>query len=172
VDALSSTMLALFVLLAALGAAAFVVAWTAARVARSRAERRQATGRTRRPWGGRYYGRVSTKYFEKERKARAARARQRAAVEDALTGGAGPGPDADRPPARPPGDPETLHRATLGLGSTPLTAEAVRKAYVQRIQEYHPDRVATLGEKIRRLAEDETKRINEAYRFLRGRYGF
>lgn len=169
-DALSTAALFLFLALAVFAATAFALAWVVARLARQRAERAAAAGRAR-PWGGRDYQRVSSKYFEKERRARAARARQRAAR--AETGASfGVPPDPDRPPAPATADPETIHRATLGLGNAPLTPEAVRKAYVQRIQEYHPDRVATLGEKLRRLAEDETKRINEAYRFFRRRYGF
>ncbi len=32
---------------------------------------------------------------------------------------------------------------------------------------YHPDRVVGLGAKLQRLAEEETKAINEAYAFFK-----
>lgn len=41
--------------------------------------------------------------------------------------------------------------------------EAIRKAYLQKIQAYHPDKVASLGEEFQRLAELKSKEINAAY---------
>jgi DnaJ like chaperone protein len=38
--------------------------------------------------------------------------------------------------------------------------------------QYHPDRVAHLGPKLREVAEHEMKEINEAYDFFRRKYGF
>ena len=70
------------------------------------------------------------------------------------------------PPAPPPA--EATHRATLGLVG-PLTADLVRAAYLRQIAAYHPDRVATLGIKLRTLAEEETKRINAAYTYFKKR---
>lgn len=138
---------ALFLGLVVLAAAAGLAAGLAARLLGRRPARR--------PWGGRRYARLRDKYFEKERRARDRRARQ-----------APPPP----PPAPPgPADLERRHRATLGL-EEPLSAEAIRLAYRQRMWEYHPDRVAGLGAKLRRLAEEETKRINEAYAYFRQRY--
>jgi len=40
------------------------------------------------------------------------------------------------------------------------------RSYEQRVKEYHPDRVVTLGPKIREVAEQEMKKINEAFDFL------
>jgi DnaJ-domain-containing protein 1 len=36
--------------------------------------------------------------------------------------------------------------------------------------EYHPDKVANLGSKLRELAEEEAKKINAAYEFFRTKY--
>lgn len=38
---------------------------------------------------------------------------------------------------------------------------------LKRVSEYHPDKVATLGEELRKLAEEKTKQINEAYEHLK-----
>ena len=48
---------------------------------------------------------------------------------------------------------------------TPVGAsfEMIRAAYKDRLKEYHPDRVAHLGEKLRNLANDEAVAINQAY---------
>jgi DnaJ-domain-containing protein 1 len=39
----------------------------------------------------------------------------------------------------------------------------VKKAYRQKMFEYHPDKVASLGKELRELAEQKTKEINSAY---------
>lgn len=41
--------------------------------------------------------------------------------------------------------------------------EEIKAAWKARMKEYHPDRVQTLGPKLKELAEAETKRLNEAY---------
>lgn len=43
------------------------------------------------------------------------------------------------------------------------SAEEIRRAWKQRMSEYHPDMVASRGPKIRELAAKETAAINEAY---------
>ena len=45
--------------------------------------------------------------------------------------------------------------------------ESIRKAYKQKICQYHPDKVQFLGIKLRALAEEEAKKINEAYDVLK-----
>lgn len=45
--------------------------------------------------------------------------------------------------------------------------EEIHQAFKMRLKEYHPDRVAHLGKKIRNLAEREIKQINLAYETLK-----
>jgi hypothetical protein len=42
----------------------------------------------------------------------------------------------------------------------------IRAAYKKKISEYHPDKVESLGSKIKQVSEDETRRINLAYSML------
>ena len=107
---------------------------------------------------------------ERIRRERRRRERARAAS------GAQAGPSASRPSEPPPraerptpDDPETRHRQTLELDPGPVTAHALRQAYRRLVAAYHPDRVAGLGAKLQRLAEEETKSINEAYAFFKTR---
>ena len=58
----------------------------------------------------------------------------------------------------------------LGL-SGKVTMREVRRNYRQRIAEYHPDKVAHLGSKLRAVAEMESKRLNIAYQYFQERYG-
>lgn len=50
----------------------------------------------------------------------------------------------------------------LGIDST-ATDQEVKKAYRRLAMKYHPDRVETMGEEIKRNAEQQFKIINEAY---------
>ena len=43
------------------------------------------------------------------------------------------------------------------------TRDEIARAYKRRISEYHPDKVAKLGEEIRAVAERRSKEINAAY---------
>jgi hypothetical protein len=54
----------------------------------------------------------------------------------------------------------------LGISPT-ATPEEVRASYRKKIREYHPDRVAGLGEKLRKMADEESKQINKAYSELK-----
>jgi hypothetical protein len=65
---------------------------------------------------------------------------------------------------------EASHARILGLAGAFGFAE-VKKAYHERMKEYHPDRVAGLGPKLREVAEIESKKINAAYEFFRRRFG-
>jgi len=49
---------------------------------------------------------------------------------------------------------EVSHDATL---------EEIKKAYIDKITKYHPDKLASLGKELQLLAEEKTKQINEAY---------
>lgn len=51
------------------------------------------------------------------------------------------------------------------LGVPPGTdLETAKRAYREKCKEYHPDKVSHLGPKLRELAEQELKAINEAWR--------
>jgi hypothetical protein len=53
------------------------------------------------------------------------------------------------------------------LGVAPgASKEQIRAAYLTRVAQYHPDKVAALGPELRLLAEQMTKQINGAYRVL------
>lgn len=58
----------------------------------------------------------------------------------------------------------------LGLQGN-VSKDQIRKRYRELAAKYHPDRVASLGPKLRIVAEQEMKEINEAYEFLKQRYG-
>jgi len=47
--------------------------------------------------------------------------------------------------------------------SADAPVEEIRAAYLKRISEYHPDKVASLGKEIREVAERRSKEINIAY---------
>lgn len=53
-----------------------------------------------------------------------------------------------------------------------VSAKDIKAQYRRLAAKYHPDKVGHLGEKLRKLAEEETKELNEAYRFFRERFGF
>lgn len=161
---LTESILFLFIGLALLAMVAGVGALLVAKALSRRRFRAEMAGNAARSWGGRDHERVRTKYFEKERRAREVRARYRKFREAHRTSE----PEPDVPTA--PVNLERLHGETLGLKGR-ITPEQVRQAYKQRVREYHPDQVARLGVKLRVLAEEETKRINEAYAYFRKRYG-
>ena len=52
----------------------------------------------------------------------------------------------------------------LGV-SISANAKKIKHAYRKRISEYHPDKVAQLGEKLKELAVEESKKINAAYEY-------
>ena len=56
------------------------------------------------------------------------------------------------------------HRV-LGVGTSASTDE-IRAAYRARMQEYHPDKVAHLGEDLQRLAHEKAREIQRAYQEL------
>lgn len=63
--------------------------------------------------------------------------------------------------------------AYTALEITPsATDEEIKKAYRDMAKKYHPDRVATLGDDIKRKATEKFKAINEAYQTLKNGRGF
>ena len=64
---------------------------------------------------------------------------------------------------------EARYADILGVAPGASFAE-IKKAYHQRVMEYHPDRVAGLGEEIRKVAEEKTKAINEAFAYFENKF--
>lgn len=56
--------------------------------------------------------------------------------------------------------------ALLGLDENP-TKEQIKSAYRRKISEYHPDKVHALGDKLKNLAAEESKKINLAVETLK-----
>ena len=56
--------------------------------------------------------------------------------------------------------------AVLGIDKN-ATDDEVKKAYRRLAMKYHPDRVETMGEEIKRNAEKQFKEINEAYEIIK-----
>ena len=69
---------------------------------------------------------------------------------------------AKEPPDETPPDPHTV----LGVPRS-ASQEEIRAAYRARMRDYHPDRVAHLGEELQRLAQRKTLEIQGAYERLR-----
>ncbi len=57
----------------------------------------------------------------------------------------------------------------LGL-ATGVSFEEIKRAYRKLSMEYHPDRVAHLGEEFRQVAEEKMKEINVAYQYLKKKF--
>jgi preprotein translocase subunit Sec63 len=49
------------------------------------------------------------------------------------------------------------------------TLDEIRAAYQTKVQQYHPDKVASMGPELRDVAERRTKEINAAYEQLKRR---
>ncbi len=99
-----------------------------------------------------YYRKHLRRYVASKREAEARRGR---------TNDAGP------KPADPP-RPEAFDAyAVLGI-ARPASRQEIRAAYLARMKEYHPDKVAHLGEDLRELAEAKTREIQRAYKALGG----
>ena len=43
----------------------------------------------------------------------------------------------------------------------------IKKHYHELVSQYHPDKVSHLGPKLRKVAEEEMREINEAYNFFK-----
>lgn len=61
---------------------------------------------------------------------------------------------------------ETQYHEILGL-IPGASAEEIKSAYRKLSMQYHPDKVAHLGEEFRRVAEEKMKELNEAYQHLK-----
>lgn len=58
--------------------------------------------------------------------------------------------------------------AVLGL-KPGASMELIKKVYHQMVMEYHPDKVAHLGEALKRVADEKMKELNAAYALLKQR---
>lgn len=65
---------------------------------------------------------------------------------------------------------EAYFIGVLGLPRI-FTKEELESSHRRLAAQYHPDKVNHLGPKLRETAEQEMKKINEAYIFLKSRYG-
>ncbi len=54
----------------------------------------------------------------------------------------------------------------LGIDSS-SSNEEIKSAYLKKMKEYHPDRVASLGKELVVLAEKKTSQINQAYSLIK-----
>ena len=65
---------------------------------------------------------------------------------------------------------EAKYKKVLGLTGK-ITAEDIKCRWRELSRQYHPDYVQHLGPKLRAVAEQEMKSINEAHQYLCKRYG-
>jgi DnaJ like chaperone protein len=97
--------------------------------------------------------------------------RLRAFAAKAAAGEAGANPRQDRrerPQHAQTTAPEAASDPYTTLGITPsATQKAIQSAYRARMSEYHPDKVAHLGEDLQKLAHRKVLEIQQAYQKLR-----
>jgi DnaJ like chaperone protein len=65
---------------------------------------------------------------------------------------------------------EEKYFAVLGLAQGASFTE-IKTAYRKLSMQYHPDKVGHLGEEFKKVAEEKMKEINNAYEFLKRKYG-
>lgn len=65
---------------------------------------------------------------------------------------------------------EARYFETLGL-EPGASFEEIKSAYRKLSMKYHPDKVGHLGEEFRQVAEEKMKELNQAYQYLKERYG-
>jgi DnaJ like chaperone protein len=65
---------------------------------------------------------------------------------------------------------ESSYYEILGLSPGASFSE-VKAAYRKLSMQYHPDKVGHLGEEFKKIAEEKMKEINNAYEFLKKKYG-
>jgi DnaJ like chaperone protein len=75
-----------------------------------------------------------------------------------------------RAAGRPEEFTEEKYFAILGLAPGVDFAE-IKAAYRKLSMQYHPDKVEHLGEEFKKVAEEKMKEINNAYAFLKKKYG-
>ena len=89
--------------------------------------------------------------------------RRRAVSGEAQESTAG-GSDQRRSGASPQSERFDPHEV-LGVSAS-ASSETIRSAYRARMKEYHPDKVAHLGEELQKLAHEKSQQFQRAYRQL------
>tara|TARA_Y100000590_G_scaffold34037_1_gene37233 strand:+ start:1030 stop:1407 length:378 start_codon:yes stop_codon:yes gene_type:complete len=64
---------------------------------------------------------------------------------------------------------ESYYAVVLGLKGE-VNKEEIKRAYRKKMNEYHPDKVNKLGQKLKKLALEESQKINEAYEYFKEKY--
>ena len=59
----------------------------------------------------------------------------------------------------------------LGITAT-ANIDEIKAAYKNLIKQYHPDKVADLGDEIKKVAEKKSTEINKAYEYLKKKRNF
>ena len=74
------------------------------------------------------------------------------------------------PPKKPAAPQEQAPEVVLGFKpNESFTKSELKKRYFEKLKENHPDRVASMGEDFKKLAEKNTKEINKAYDKLKNK---
>jgi len=84
--------------------------------------------------------------------------------------GAGAGGQSSSGPERPGSKRGEQPFDAYKVLSVPRSAshETIHTAYRERMKEYHPDKVAHLGEELQQLAHEKSQQIQRAYREIKG----
>jgi hypothetical protein len=64
---------------------------------------------------------------------------------------------------------ERYYAKVLGFHG-PVTIDDVKRQYKELISQYHPDKANHLGPELKKVAEQKTKEINEAYEYFKKKY--
>jgi DnaJ domain len=77
----------------------------------------------------------------------------------------------EQPTAAPAQSDQATWHEILGVAPA-ATAEEIRDAYRHLVSKYHPDKVESLGQELKDLAEHKTREITAAYREAMRARGF
>ena len=64
---------------------------------------------------------------------------------------------------------ERYYAKVLGFQG-PVTIDDVKHRYKELVLQYHPDKANHLGPELKKLAEQKTREINEAYEYFKKKY--
>jgi len=66
-------------------------------------------------------------------------------------------------------NPEVKYKSIFGFIG-PYSIDEIKKRYKELMSKYHPDKVQHLGKEFQVIAEEKTRRIQEAYEYFRKTY--